>query len=178
MSVPDVRASDDERDRVVARLREHTATGRLTLEEFGERMDAVYGSTTRGELERVLHDLPAEHAPRPTPRARSWNVAVFGSATRRGRWRAAARVRALALFGHVELDFREAEVETPDTTIVAVSVFGHVDLRVPGSVQIDLTSVPVLGSVDQKGGGQRNPAAPELRVIAVAVFGSVDVRRT
>jgi Domain of unknown function (DUF1707) len=34
-----IRASDAERDRTAAALREHLAAGRLTIEEFGERLD-------------------------------------------------------------------------------------------------------------------------------------------
>jgi hypothetical protein len=37
VSSPELRASDADRDRTIADLREHTAVGRLTLEEFSER---------------------------------------------------------------------------------------------------------------------------------------------
>ena len=36
---PQMRASDDDRDRAAALLREHHAAGRLTVEEFHERLD-------------------------------------------------------------------------------------------------------------------------------------------
>jgi Domain of unknown function (DUF1707). len=39
---PRIRASDTDRDRVAALLREHHAAGRLTAEEFGERMDRAW----------------------------------------------------------------------------------------------------------------------------------------
>ena len=45
-----VRVSDADRDRAVVALREHLAVGRLTLEEFTERMAAAFGSATAGEL--------------------------------------------------------------------------------------------------------------------------------
>ena len=41
-----MRASDADRDRTVAVLREHVAEGRLTLEEFTERMESAYDATT------------------------------------------------------------------------------------------------------------------------------------
>jgi hypothetical protein len=55
---PSLRASDADRDRVADLLREHTAHGRLTIEEFSERVGAAYAATTRRELDRLIVDLP------------------------------------------------------------------------------------------------------------------------
>ena len=53
-----IRASDAERDRVASLLQEHHAEGRLTAEEFAERMDAALRARTLGELDELLADLP------------------------------------------------------------------------------------------------------------------------
>jgi len=55
---PEMRASDADRDRVAGILREHYAEGRLTVEEFDERLEQLYQSKTYGELERLTADLP------------------------------------------------------------------------------------------------------------------------
>jgi hypothetical protein len=55
---PGIRASDEDRSRTAATLGEHYAAGRLTLEEFHERLDKVYTATTLGELDRIMADLP------------------------------------------------------------------------------------------------------------------------
>jgi hypothetical protein len=55
---PRIRASDADRDRATALLREHHAAGRLTAEEFNERMDAALGAKTLGEIDDLLADLP------------------------------------------------------------------------------------------------------------------------
>ncbi|WP_242902982.1 DUF1707 SHOCT-like domain-containing protein [Actinomadura terrae] len=57
---PDLRASDADRDRVAANLREHCAVGRITVEEMNERLDLVYEARTLGQLQAVTHDLPEE----------------------------------------------------------------------------------------------------------------------
>lgn len=67
-----IRASDADRDRVAARLREHFADGRLTREELDERLTAALNAKTYGDLKRVLADLP-DSTPllvpgRPSPR--------------------------------------------------------------------------------------------------------------
>lgn len=54
-----MRASDDDRDHVAARLRDAHAEGRLSQEEFLERLDAAYSAKTYGDLESLVDDLPA-----------------------------------------------------------------------------------------------------------------------
>jgi hypothetical protein len=56
---PRLRASDADRDRTAALLREHHAVGRLTGEEFEERLGKVFAARTLGELDALLADLPA-----------------------------------------------------------------------------------------------------------------------
>lgn len=57
-----IRASDDDRERVVDVLREQTAQGRLTMDEFEERMGAAYAATTWEDLRPLTRDLPVEVA--------------------------------------------------------------------------------------------------------------------
>lgn len=58
----DLRASDGDRHRVIAALQQHTAAGRLTLDEFSERVGSVYAARTLGELAATTVDLPFERA--------------------------------------------------------------------------------------------------------------------
>jgi Domain of unknown function (DUF1707) len=60
-----LRASDAERERVVAFLRDHALQGRLTHDELEERIGLAYSSVTMGDLERLIADLPRPHAPAP-----------------------------------------------------------------------------------------------------------------
>ena len=54
----DVLASDAEREAAVAELRGHLADGRLTTDEFGERIDLVYTARTRAALGAALERRP------------------------------------------------------------------------------------------------------------------------
>ena len=56
---PRIRASDDDRDKVATLLREHHAAGRLTAEEFNERLDQAFAAKTLGDLAELLSDLPS-----------------------------------------------------------------------------------------------------------------------
>jgi hypothetical protein len=53
-----LRASDADRERIAARLREHYAEGRLTREELDERISATLSAKTFGDLREVMSDLP------------------------------------------------------------------------------------------------------------------------
>jgi hypothetical protein len=55
---PEIRASDADRDRAASLLREHHAAGRLTAEEFSERLDRAFVAKTVGEIDALLKDLP------------------------------------------------------------------------------------------------------------------------
>jgi hypothetical protein len=57
---PEMRASDADRDRVAAALREHCAQGRIDVEELSDRLEGVYSARTLGDLSRVTADLPEE----------------------------------------------------------------------------------------------------------------------
>lgn len=62
-----LRVSDAEREETVAALRAAAGEGRLTVEELDERTTAAYAAVTRGDLARLLHDLPAApRLPEPT----------------------------------------------------------------------------------------------------------------
>jgi hypothetical protein len=55
-----IRASDRERDSVVDVLRVAYTDGRLTLDEFEERMSAAYAAKTWTDLRQLTGDLPVE----------------------------------------------------------------------------------------------------------------------
>jgi hypothetical protein len=55
---PKVRASDADREAVAEQLREHFATGRLSMDDLDERLDRAYAAQTYGDLEPLVVDLP------------------------------------------------------------------------------------------------------------------------
>ena len=55
----DMRVGDAEREAAAAELREHYASGRLTLDELNERIDKAFAAKTRGDLNVLMTDLPS-----------------------------------------------------------------------------------------------------------------------
>ena len=71
-----MRVSDAERDATVNALRGHFESGRLSFDEFSERVDEAYAARTDTDLTRALRELPTPPAPtasakRRPPRRRS-----------------------------------------------------------------------------------------------------------
>jgi len=56
-----IRASDRDRQQVVERLRSALEDGRLTMEEYVNRMEIAYQAATYGDLAPLCADLPASH---------------------------------------------------------------------------------------------------------------------
>ena len=64
---PDLRIADADREAAAAFVREHYAQGRLTLEEFNQRLDAVFAATTQRQLSALTRDLPRAAPAAPLP---------------------------------------------------------------------------------------------------------------
>lgn len=180
---PAVRASDDERHRMVELLGEHAAAGRITLGELEERVGRAYAATNRDELAELTRDLPALESPTPAmPAARhrptQWLFAIMGGSTRRRSRRLAGQVNIVSIMGGDDLDLRDVEVEGGELVINAFSVMGGPTIYVPDSVEVELSGPAIMGGNDERGSSRRPRAgAPVVRIRAFSVMGGTDVWR-
>ena len=70
MTQPHLRAADTDRAAVATVLGEHMSAGRLSLDEYDERLTRAYAARTFGELDDLTADLPAVGtAPEPVRQA-------------------------------------------------------------------------------------------------------------
>jgi len=69
MDHPAMRASDDERDETVELLRAHMLAGRLSSEEFDDRVGEACRAKTFADLDRAMRELPPRREPAPVPAA-------------------------------------------------------------------------------------------------------------
>jgi hypothetical protein len=174
---PAMRASDAERERTALTLRDAATEGRLTLEELAARLERALTATTRGELERLTADLPADPAP-SRGRGTRWIVGIMGGGDHKGRWRIAPRCTVINVMGGADLDLRDAIVEGPEVEITVISIMGGSDIVVPEGVEVELGGFAVMGGNDLKLGRTAPPAnAPVVRVRAYSLMGGTDVKR-
>ena len=176
---PAIRASDQEREAVVTRLRTAAGEGRLALDELADRLEAALSAVTREELEPLTADLPehAERAPSPA-KARRWIVGIMGGGDHKGRWRIAARCTVVNVMGGADLDLTDAVVESSETEIRVFSLMGGSAITVPGGVHVELTGFAFMGGNDLRLDDTPRPAptAPVVRVRAYSIMGGADVK--
>ncbi|MDQ2982617.1 MAG: DUF1707 domain-containing protein [Actinomycetota bacterium] len=176
--LPELRASDADRDRTVTLLREHSVEGRLTLDEFSQRMEQAYDARTVGELEQLTHDLPiASSEPGRERKPNRFTVVVFGSSERKGRWRL-SRHLAIVVFGNADIDLRQAQLARESPSITAFVLFGNIDIYVPEEIEVDVTGISIFAARGDSGSSRaQRPGTPLVRVRAFALFGNSDVWR-
>ena len=162
-------------------LRRHTSDGRLTLDEFSDRVGRALSAQSQGELDHLTADLPKEQAPvapgREPRRVTRWVVAVMSGAVRKGRWRTGDRVNAVAVMGGCDIDFRQAEFEGPEVVVTAVAVMGGIEITVPEGFEVELSGIPIMGGKHLKVADVPiRPGSPRIVVRAYAIMGGVQVR--
>ncbi|MBB4714933.1 DUF1707 SHOCT-like domain-containing protein [Streptomyces luteogriseus] len=197
-AVPDLRASDADREQVAGILRDALAEGRLDMEEFEERLDATYKARTYGELAPITRDLPAAGVTVPAvsltkdPAAgpdwsgritggegsSTWAVAVMSGFQRKGHWTMPRRFTCLAFWGGGEIDLREANFTDREVEINAFAIMGGVDVIVPPGVEVVVRGIGVMGGFDHREEGvPGEPGAPRVIVTGFALWGGVGVQR-
>lgn len=169
------RVSDDERERAALELREHLVAGRLTLEEFSERVELAYRASTVSDLEAVGSALPVAAGGRRMLRPVRATVGFFAHIVRRGRLRLGRRSVVVSGFADVDLDLREAEIAGLETDAYLFVLFGNVDIYVPERIGVDVMGLTVFGHRRQWGREAAGAGAPVVRVRVIALFGTVDV---
>ena len=186
-SLPELRASDADRERHAEILRHATGEGRLTMEELDERLDAVYASRTHSELERLVADVvvPGNHTSMtkrmPVNRSESgtnWLVSVMSGHDRKGRWRVGRNLKVINIMGGSDLDLNDAELTDDDVQITVFSLMGGADIRVPEGLNVECSEFAFMGGNGIKLGEDRpDPGGPTLRLRVISIMGGTDVKR-
>jgi len=174
--LPVVRIGDGDRTVAISTLRTACGEGRITLDEFAERAGVVYAAVTRAELDTVTGDLPIP-TPAPVGAPKRRVFAVMSGARQRGRWRVAEQTTAVAFWGGVHLDLRNALVEHPAVEIRAWAIMGGVEIIVPDGIPVEVTGGVLMGGTSNH---VRDvpplPGSPVVVVRARGLWGGVDVR--
>ena len=173
------RVSDADREQAVVALREHLLAGRLTLEEFSERVEAALRARFGGELAHVQNDLPEIFAETVGSRRKAarFTAALLGHVARRGRLRLRGWAVVASAFGDLDFDLREATIEQRRTAVTVLAAFGNVDVYVPEGVNVDVGGITVFGHRRDWGRDVGRPEAPVVRVRVLGFAGTIDVWR-
>jgi hypothetical protein len=109
-------------------------------------------------------------------------VAIFGGTERRIKSQTFKGGRATSIFGGVELDFRDANIDGDEATLEITCIFGGVEIRVPDTWNVHSRSIPVLGGYSDKTGPSSSPppdpSGPRRKTLIVTgtvIFGGVEI---
>lgn len=181
---------DTKRELVIETLCRHVAADVLDLEEFERRVDRAHRATTVEELDAIVADLPATHAPvhpapapapAPPPTHRRDNqlfFAVMSETVRRGGWTPPQRATAFAFMGSVVLDFRDAYLPPGITEVTAVAIWAGIEIIVPPGVVVEADGIAIMGGFDHRDTTPTAyaPDAPILRIRGLALMAGVEVQ--
>lgn len=173
----DLRASDSDRELVIAMLGEAVADGRLTMAEHGERSEQALAARTLGELSALTADL-ALPSGQPIQLYPGRSVtAICGRERREGRWVVPDTLSVTAIFGDVVIDLRAAVLQSQRVVVYATAVAGQIRLIVPPGIAVEMLGRSFMGARSVRG---RNLAAagPEsaagvIEVRTLALCGTV-----
>lgn len=187
-----LRASDSDREQVVTVLSTAYAEGRLSRDEHDERLSQAISAKTFDDLIPITHDLVVVSPPVITPDRATHTyfqvetaspaaepdrmVAIFGGVTRKGSWRIRKNTQALAVFGGIDLDLRNAVFENTVVEISGLWCFGGLDIKVPAGMEVRDQVAGIFGGTDVSDLGERQPGAPTLVIKGLALFGGVSVK--
>ena len=144
----ELRASHEDRDRVVELLRVSAGDGRLTAEELDERLEQAMTARTYGELARLVADLPAAGtAVNPATAPQVKDVVRIdtrsGHVKRAERWVVPQRMEVKVTSGSVLLDFTQAVITQPTLKLDVDVRSGHVKLLTRPGIAVDADDVAI-----------------------------------
>ena len=179
--LPQLLITTAEREQAQALLKEAYLDGRLTVDEFGERIDLVERVRTRDQLQTVIADLGvvAPVAPtKPSTKVSIGSVVAIMSAVERGssRWVVPATNRVFTLMGECKLDLSEATLTSQVTTIRTGIVMGALKVIVPEGVAVEVDALAIMGEAKSRASEPHpDSAAPVVRITGLVLMGAVNV---
>jgi hypothetical protein len=161
--LPELRASHEDRDRVVDTLRTAGGDGRLTAEELDARVERALSARTQGELAALVADLSAAMK----------DVLVVeqigGKWTRAGRWTVPNRIEVRTKLCRVTFDFTNAVITSRTVRIDTDMQHGKLVIVGAPGIMIDADGLNLVFS-KTKLRSDSAAAGPGLRIELVGTL--------
>jgi predicted membrane protein len=115
------------------------------------------------------------------PRTTLNEAVVFGGLERRMTSQDFQGGDVTAIFGGVELDLTEANMQANEAILAITAIFGGVEVRVPSSWQVAYRGSPIFGGVEDKTRTARvddpaNPNPKTLVITGAVIFGGLEIK--
>lgn len=101
--------------------------------------------------------------------------AIMGSVKRAGPWEVPPRLEAVAKYGNLELDLREATLPPGGATIEVFVKMGNLEVLVPPTISVEVDVESVAGNVTEMRRRPIDRNQPLLRIVGKVRFGNCEV---
>jgi hypothetical protein len=178
----------ERRELVITQLSDAYANDLIDVDELDRRLDLAHSVSTVAELDALVADLApvqstalvpvGSHAIDDPQRPESKQLRVIlSSVERRSQWTVPRTMRVNVLWGHAELDFRDASLGPGVTTIEVRVLMGNLELILPPWLAIDVDATSVAGSVEERHRipSDPDPTRPMLRITGSVWFGNLEI---
>jgi Domain of unknown function (DUF1707) len=163
--LPELRASHEDRDRVVDTLRTAGGDGQLTVEELDARVERALSARTQGELAALVADLPAATSAKDVLTVEQ----TGGKWTRAGRWTAPDRIEVRTKLCRVTFDFTDAVITSRTVRIDTDMQHGKLVIVSAPGIVIDADGLNLVFSRAKLRPGSA-AADPRLRIELVGTL--------
>ncbi len=103
--------------------------------------------------------------------------AVFGGSERTVTSQNFKGGEAMALFGGVELDMRQAKISADGCKIHATALFGGIEIIVPDDWNVIITGTPIFGGIDSKSRRKSDASSgKDVYIHCTVAFGGVEIK--
>ncbi|MGW1094289.1 DUF1707 SHOCT-like domain-containing protein [Streptomyces sp. NPDC002455] len=168
-----LRASDADREAVVAELQDAAADGRIDLDELGVRLEVALAARTHDELAPLTADL----VPALPPAQPLVLKAGMAGVVREGAWRVPEHISAYGGLGGAKIDFTRVECRLRVVEIEVDGQTGGVEIVIPDGWVVETGELdPGLAGFRNRTTADKLPGTPLIRVTGACGMGGVTVR--
>ncbi|MEV1243708.1 DUF1707 domain-containing protein [Nonomuraea sp. NPDC050022] len=172
MNLPAGRHVDVERDRIVQRVQQAYADGRLGFAEMEERVERALTAVTQGDLARAVADLPD-----PPEEEVVLLRSTGGRVRRTGDWQVPRVLRVESEYGGVHLDLSEAVIDHPEIGIELRLAYGSALIILPAGATANVDQARTeWGRVICKAPGRPRPGRLHVQIAGEFAYGHLRVR--
>jgi predicted membrane protein len=124
---------------------------------------------------------PSAPATSGDPRTTLEDSAIFSGVERRVTSQDFQGGRVTAIFGGVELDLSDANIQGDEAAMEINAIFGGIELRIPETWQVAFRGTPIFGGISDKTRSGRavnvdDPSRKVLVLTGAVIFGGVEIK--
>lgn len=177
---------DTLREEVIEQLTNNYSKDVIDMSTYESRVETAHSASTKTELIAIVEDLPfideksdtspkrstVAYNPEPTENL----VAIFAGNERKGVWQPALKSNCAAIFGGIELDYRECPIPPEGIELNIFCALGGIEITVPEGVRVTTNCIPILGGVSNKAKGVLDSNAPSIHIKGLITLGGLEVK--